>query len=86
VVFVLVLERICAAPMMYWKTLIHTIVHQAEDEPFQVILGDKSFETYELEPPPYTIETTKKDLKQMYYDMTVIRYAGLNNRWCKGFC
>lgn len=38
-------------------------------------LSDESFETYELDPPPYTIEVTKKELKQMYYDMVCIRYA-----------
>jgi pyruvate dehydrogenase E1 component alpha subunit len=46
---------------------------QSEDEPFQVTLSDESFETYELDPPPYTMEVTKKELKQMYYDMVVIR-------------
>lgn len=46
---------------------------QSEDEPFQVTLSDESFETYELDPPPYTMEVTKKGLKQMYYDMVVIR-------------
>ncbi len=51
---------------------------QAEDETFEVTLSDESFETYELDPPSYTIETTKKDLKQMYYDMVVIRYAQFN--------
>lgn len=38
-------------------------------------LSDESFETYELDPPPYTIEVTKKELKQMYYEMVVTRYA-----------
>lgn len=38
-------------------------------------LSDESFETYELDPPPYTIEVTKKELKQMYYDMVCIRYV-----------
>ena len=50
-------------------------VPQSDDEPFQVTLSDESFETYELDPPPYTIEVTKKELKQMYYDMVCIRYA-----------
>lgn len=44
-----------------------------DDKPFQVKLSDESFETYELDPPPYTLETTKKELKQMYYDMVTIR-------------
>jgi pyruvate dehydrogenase E1 component alpha subunit len=46
---------------------------QSDDEPFTVHLSDESFETYELDPPPYTMETTKKELKQMYYDMVAIR-------------
>jgi hypothetical protein len=51
------------------------IPYQSDDEPFSVSLSDESFETYELDPPPYTIEVTKKELKQMYYDMVVTRYA-----------
>jgi pyruvate dehydrogenase E1 component alpha subunit len=46
---------------------------QEDDKPFQVKLSDESFETYELDPPPYTLDTTKKELKQMYYDMVSIR-------------
>ena len=26
-----------------------------------------------LDPPPYQLETTKKELKQMYYDMVAVR-------------
>jgi pyruvate dehydrogenase E1 component alpha subunit len=40
-----------------------------------VNLSDESFETYELDPPPYSLEVTKKELKKMYYDMVSIRYA-----------
>lgn len=47
---------------------------QSDDEPFQVTLSDESFETYELDPPSYTIEVTKRELKQIYSDMVVIRY------------
>lgn len=54
---------------------LHTQVPESEDEPFKVTLSDESFETYELDPPPYTIEVTKKELKQMYYDMVSIRYG-----------
>lgn len=50
-------------------------VPDAEDQPFTVNLSDESFETYELDPPPYTLEVTKKELKQMYYDMVVVRYV-----------
>lgn len=46
---------------------------QEEDKPFTVRLSDESFETYELDPPPYTLEVNKKDLKEMYYDMVTIR-------------
>lgn len=37
-------------------------------------LSDESFETYELDPPPYTLDVTKKELKDMYRDMVSIRY------------
>ena len=50
-------------------------VPDAEDQPFTVNLSDESFETYELDPPPYTLQVTKKELKQMYYDMVVVRYV-----------
>jgi pyruvate dehydrogenase E1 component alpha subunit len=50
---------------------------QEDDKPFQVKLSDESFETYELDPPPYTLDTTKKELKQMYYDMVSIRFVQL---------
>jgi len=48
-------------------------VPDADDQPFQVTLSDESFETYELDPPSYTLDVTKKELKQMYYDMVVTR-------------
>lgn len=48
---------------------------QSDDQPFEVRLSDEAFETYELDPPPYTLETTKKELKQMYYDMVAVRYG-----------
>ena len=46
---------------------------QEDDKPFQVTLSNESFETYELDPPPYTLATTKKELKRMYHDMVSIR-------------
>jgi len=48
-------------------------IAQEDDKPFQVKLSDESFETYNLDPPPYTLDTTKKELKQMYYDMVSVR-------------
>lgn len=50
-------------------------VPEEDDKPFDVTLSEESFETYELEPPPYTIATTKKELKQMYYDMVAVRWV-----------
>jgi pyruvate dehydrogenase E1 component alpha subunit len=47
---------------------------QEDDKPFTVRLSDESFETYELDPPPYTLQTTKRELKQMYHDMVSIRH------------
>ena len=47
---------------------------QEDDKPFEVRLSDEAFETYELDPPPYTMEVTKKELKKMYYDMVAVRY------------
>ena len=38
---------------------------QEDDKPFDVRLSDESFETHELDPPPYTLQTTKKELRQM---------------------
>lgn len=51
---------------------------QEDDKPFEVRLSDESFETYELDPPPYTLDTTKKELKQMYYDMVAVRYEAVS--------
>lgn len=48
---------------------------QDDDAPFPVNLSDESFETYELDPPPYKLETTKKELKKMYYDMVAVRFV-----------
>lgn len=44
-------------------------------------LSDESFETYELDPPPYDITVTKKELKNMYYDMVRIRSVAIGCRW-----
>jgi pyruvate dehydrogenase E1 component alpha subunit len=46
---------------------------QEDDKPFSVQLSDESFETYEFDPPSYTMETTKRELKKMYYDMVTVR-------------
>lgn len=43
-------------------------------------LSDESFETYELDPPPYSLDTTKKELKKMYYDMVSMRCVHSTSR------
>ncbi|KAA8633848.1 hypothetical protein SMACR_05316 [Sordaria macrospora] len=65
---------------------------ESEEEPFQVTLSDESFETYQLDPPPYTLAVTKKELKQMYYDMVVVRQMEMaadrlyKEKKIRGFC
>ncbi|ERS96382.1 pyruvate dehydrogenase E1 component subunit alpha [Sporothrix schenckii 1099-18] len=67
-------------------------VPQSDDEVFSVNLSDESFETYELDPPPYTLDVTKKELKKMYYDMVVIRQMEMaadrlyKEKKIRGFC
>lgn len=53
---------------------------QEDDKPFEIRLSDEAFETYELDPPPYTLDVTKKELKQMYYDMVAVRYGSPRSR------
>lgn len=53
---------------------------QEDDKPFEIRLSDEAFETYELDPPPYTMNVTKKELKKMYYDMVAVRYGFLGFR------
>ena len=48
---------------------------QGDHTPFEVRLSDESFETFELDPPSYALQTTKAELRQMYYDMVAVRYA-----------
>ncbi|EMC99387.1 hypothetical protein BAUCODRAFT_31706 [Baudoinia panamericana UAMH 10762] len=63
-----------------------------DDKPFQVKLSDESFETYELDPPPYTLNTTKRELKQIYYDMVAVRRMEMaadrlyKEKKIRGFC
>ncbi|KAI1274820.1 dehydrogenase E1 component-domain-containing protein [Xylaria sp. FL0933] len=67
-------------------------VPDTDDQPFQVTLSDESFETYELDPPPYTLDVTKKELKEMYYDMVTTRQMEMaadrlyKEKKIRGFC
>lgn len=53
----------------------HIDCSKEDDRPFKVPVSEDSFDTYHLDPPPYTVETTKNQLKQLYHDMIVIRSA-----------
>ncbi|KAJ5105216.1 Pyruvate dehydrogenase E1 component subunit alpha [Penicillium alfredii] len=67
-------------------------IPKEDDKPFTVRLSDESFETYELDPPPYTLETTKSELKQMYHDMVSVRRMEMaadrlyKEKKIRGFC
>ncbi|KAM0334135.1 hypothetical protein ACHAQA_001155 [Verticillium albo-atrum] len=67
-------------------------VPESDDEAFSIQLSDESFETYELDPPPYTLEVTKKELKQMYQDMVTVRQLEMaadrlyKEKKIRGFC
>lgn len=56
-----------------WK--LKKFVPQANDEPFQVPISEENFDTYNFDPPPNTLETTKDQLKQLYRDMSTIRFV-----------
>lgn len=63
-----------------------------DDRPFSVPIPEDSYETYNFDPPPYSIETTKNQLKQLYHDMVMIRRMELaadalyKVRKIRGFC
>ncbi|KAJ5081620.1 hypothetical protein NUU61_009884 [Penicillium alfredii] len=62
------------------------------DKKFTVPIPDTSFETYNFDPPAYSVETTKNELRQLYRDMTMIRRLELaadglyKERKIRGFC
>ncbi|KAL2856019.1 dehydrogenase E1 component-domain-containing protein [Aspergillus pseudoustus] len=63
-----------------------------DDKPFSVPISDDSFETYNFDPPPFSLETTKRQLKQLYHDMTMVRRMETvadslyKDRKIRGFC
>ncbi|KAH7110555.1 dehydrogenase E1 component-domain-containing protein [Dendryphion nanum] len=67
-------------------------IPKEDDKPFEVRLSDESFETYELDPPSYTLDTTKAELKQIYYDMVAVRRMEMaadrlyKEKKIRGFC
>ncbi|GAD96082.1 pyruvate dehydrogenase E1 component alpha subunit, mitochondrial precursor [Paecilomyces variotii No. 5] len=62
------------------------------DKPFRVPLDDDSFESYNFDPPPYYLETTKDHLRQLYHDMLTIRRLEVSadslykQKKIRGFC
>ncbi|KAH0565635.1 alpha subunit of pyruvate dehydrogenase [Trichoglossum hirsutum] len=67
-------------------------VPEEDDKHFTVNLSDESFETYDLDPPPYSLDVTKAELKKMYYDMVSIRRMEMSadrlykEKKIRGFC
>ncbi|KAH0544906.1 alpha subunit of pyruvate dehydrogenase [Glutinoglossum americanum] len=67
-------------------------VPEEDDKYFTVNLSDESFETYDLDPPPYSLDVTKAELKKMYYDMVSIRRMEMaadrlyKEKKIRGFC
>ncbi|KAI0997697.1 Pyruvate dehydrogenase E1 component subunit alpha [Podosphaera aphanis] len=68
------------------------IIPQDGDKPFSVTLSDESYETYEFDPPSYSLQTTKNELKKMYYDMACVRRMEMaadrlyKEKKIRGFC
>ncbi|KAL0263186.1 alpha subunit of pyruvate dehydrogenase [Diplodia seriata] len=95
------LRRFYAAPLAARRTVTtdaasshadREAVPAEDDKPFEVRLSDEAFETYELDPPSYSLQTTKKELKQMYYDMVAVRRMEMaadrlyKEKKIRGFC
>jgi pyruvate dehydrogenase E1 component alpha subunit len=63
-----------------------------DDTPFAIPISSECFETYDLDPPPFTLSVTKNELKRFYYDMWRIRRMELSadrlykERKVRGFC
>jgi hypothetical protein len=53
---------------------------QDTEQPFTVTLPNGVFEGYELDTPSTELQVTKSQLRQMYFDMTTIRYVALFSR------
>ncbi|KAL4790999.1 dehydrogenase E1 component-domain-containing protein [Aspergillus venezuelensis] len=63
-----------------------------EDKPFKVPIAEDSFETYSFDPPSYSLETTRNQLKKLYHDMNLIRRMEMaadnlyKDKKIRGFC
>lgn len=54
--------------------VIQTSSKKEDDKPFKVPIPEDSYETYHLDPPEFSLETTKNQLKSLFHDMTLIRF------------
>lgn len=63
-----------------------------DDWSFRVPISEESYSTYNFDPPPYYVETTKNELKQLFRDMSMIRRMELTadglykEKKIRGFC
>lgn len=63
-----------------------------DDRSFRVPISEESYSTYNFDPPPYYVETTKNELKQLFRDMSMIRRMELTadglykEKKIRGFC
>ncbi|KAJ5162782.1 uncharacterized protein N7500_004612 [Penicillium coprophilum] len=84
--------RFCAEQRGFAQVAGTETIPEENDRPFTIPLAEESFQTYNLDPPPYFVETTKNQLKQMYRDMIAIRRMELGadqlykERKIRGFC
>ncbi|CRG90812.1 pyruvate dehydrogenase E1 component subunit alpha [Talaromyces islandicus] len=74
------------------ETTASSSIPRGDDEPFTVSVPNDSFDTYNIDPPPYTLETSKSQLRQLYKDMATIRRLELEadklykEQKIRGFC
>jgi pyruvate dehydrogenase E1 component subunit alpha len=48
-------------------------IPESDDEHFTIQLPSEAFEFYNIEPPSLAMQVTKRELRQLYTDMVVIR-------------
>ncbi|KAJ5093837.1 pyruvate dehydrogenase E1 component alpha subunit mitochondrial precursor [Penicillium angulare] len=86
------LNRLPSASRSFAQVANVDNIPESDDATFTVPIKETSFETYHLDPPPYTLETTKGQLKKLFHDMTMIRRMEMaadnlyKQRMIRGFC
>ncbi|KAI5787063.1 dehydrogenase E1 component-domain-containing protein [Geopyxis carbonaria] len=94
-------SRLCLRPVLSCRRSVTTdaasahiksTIPEAQDEKFTVNLSPDVFETYNLDAPSTEIQVTKREMKQMYYDMASIRRMEMaadklyKEKKIRGFC